>query len=136
MLTPRQRVEELIVKTRADRIEEIARKLASDNPFQIDDVTVYPGSYVMCYKGKPLRLTTAEFQMCSLMASHPNFTFTREQIADYIGLHEDTDDRAIDSYIKRIRRQFAVASRKTFNPIVTVYSVGYRWNGWDKRHAA
>lgn len=128
MVSPREKIYEMIAQKRAERLASITEKIASEEPFVVGKCKFYPQAYVALYDDKPLRLTSTEFLIAMMLSSRPEWTYSRNEIADEIGMDEETNDRSIDSHVKRIRRQYSVASRKTFNPIKTVYGVGYRWN--------
>jgi len=76
--------------------------------------------------GKPLDLTSKEYDMIAMFSNHPNQAFSREQILemvwgdDYFGT-----DRVVDDLIRRIRK------KSEHLPIETVYGFGYRWCGHE-----
>lgn len=76
----------------------------------------------------PIELTATEFDLLSLLASHPNHVFTREILLDKIwDLNEIRDVRNVDSHIKNIRTKLKKISSDT-NFIQTVWGVGYKFN--------
>jgi len=78
---------------------------------------------------KPVKLTSTEFKILQVLASHPGQVFTREQLVDRaLGYQFEGYERSIDAHIKNIRQKI---ERDTKNPIFvqTVYGVGYRFSG-------
>lgn len=77
-------------------------------------------------KGDLVDLTAKEFNMLELFVMNPNRVFSREVLLDQVwGINDVREARTVDSHIKNIRDKF----RKTnlsFNPIKTVWGVGYR----------
>lgn len=112
----------------AERAMEIAETIVSEKPIIVGDVEIHPQGFVAFYRGQDVGLVAKEMKVVTLLAARPSWTFTRDQIADFIGLHHEADDRCIDSHMKRIRSKFSAVSEGKFNPITTIYGVGYRWN--------
>ena len=76
--------------------------------------------------GRPVDLTTTEFQLLSAMARQPGRIFTRSQLLDAIhGIAFDSYERAIDAHVKNIRRKIEPTPR-TPRYLLTVYGVGYK----------
>jgi len=79
---------------------------------------------------KPAELTATQFNMLSLMASHPGKAFTRDDlISKGYGktLPPDIFDRTIDSHIKNIRKAVEKNPKKP-QYILTVRGHGYKFN--------
>jgi two-component system response regulator BaeR len=76
-----------------------------------------------------LPLTPVEFRILRLVLTRPGRVFSRAQLLDSI--HQDmrdVSDRAIDSHVKNLRRKIQ-AVNPNFENIVSVYGVGYRFDG-------
>ena len=72
------------------------------------------------------QLTLMEASLLRYFLEHPNRNVSRKQILEEVwGLHEDTDTRAIDNFIVRLRRYIEDAPG-TPKLLVTVRGVGYR----------
>ncbi len=67
-----------------------------------------------------LRPRRIEFDIIAYLAAHPGFVRTRWQILDAVGLSHNSNDRAVDTHVKRIRAHGISA-------IKTSPSVGYYW---------
>jgi DNA-binding response OmpR family regulator len=76
-------------------------------------------------RGRPARLTPAEFELLAALAAAPERVFTRSELAerafgeDYAGL-----ERTIDAHVMRLRRKIEDPARPAL--VVTVFGVGYK----------
>ena len=132
MTNPRQRIQDILDKQREEKIIEIAETLADMENFRRGPFRFYPEARAITYTGpdnreRPLRLTPRSYYAAMYLAKRPGIIMTRPHLADLIGIDDEVSDRAVDSAIKRFRREVGVKSRKTVNPIITVYGEGYRW---------
>ena len=76
--------------------------------------------------GRPVPLTSTEFQLLTALARQPGRVFTRSQLLDAIhGVAFESYERAIDAHVKNIRRKIEPDPR-TPRYLLTVYGVGYR----------
>lgn len=75
---------------------------------------------------KTVDLTTNEFNVLKVLYSNPGKVFTREEIIE-IGLGDEFSayDRAIDTYIKNLRKKLETDTKKP-QIIKTVYGLGYK----------
>ena len=75
--------------------------------------------------GEPVSLSQRQVALLATFMRHPNQVLTREQIITLTFEQEFHGfDRAIDSQIRRLRKQIARNGRQ---PIQTVYGVGYKF---------
>ena len=76
--------------------------------------------------GRAYRLTVMEADLLAYLVRHAAHVVSRKAILEEVwGLHEDTDTRAIDNFIVRLRRYLEADPAKP-KLIVTVRGVGYR----------
>jgi len=76
--------------------------------------------------GRAYRLTVMEADLLAYLVRHAGQVVARKAILDDVwGLHEDTDTRAIDNFIVRLRRYLEKDPAKPAL-IITVRGVGYR----------
>ena len=76
--------------------------------------------------GRAYRLTVMETELLAYLVRHAGQVVSRKAILEDVwGLHEDTDTRAIDNFIVRLRRYLEADPAKP-TLIVTVRGVGYR----------
>jgi DNA-binding response OmpR family regulator len=74
-----------------------------------------------------IQLTLMEASLLRYFIAHRNENVSRKQILEEVwGLHEDTDTRAIDNFIVRLRR-YIEDSPGTPKYLITVRGVGYRF---------
>jgi two-component system response regulator BaeR len=78
--------------------------------------------------GSQLDLTRREFSVLQALVSRPGRVFSRDQLLA-LAFPDDTEvfDRTVDSHIRNIRRKIAAVS--TWDPIRSVYGVGYAYDG-------
>jgi len=77
--------------------------------------------------GKTARLTLMEMGLLRYLVEHPNRVIARKEILEKVWrVHEDTDTRAIDNFIVRLRRYIEQDPSKPEH-LLTVRGVGYRF---------
>lgn len=78
------------------------------------------------YRGEVLNLTKSEYRICEYLALNRGQVFSKEQIYEYVfGFDGESDSSAITEHVKNIRGK---CKRAGFEPIETVWGIGYRWN--------
>lgn len=79
-------------------------------------------------KGIPVELTPKEFDILYMTANQPKRVFTRDILLESIWEPEDFRDlRTIDTHVKNVREKLRKAGL-SYNPIKTVWGVGYKFN--------
>ncbi len=84
--------------------------------------------------GEQVRLSTTEFDLLVYLMSHPGHVLSREQILRAVwGYDHDPGTNVVDVYIGYLRRKLSLRQRppgreRTRGPILTVRSVGYRFD--------
>lgn len=107
-----------LLKRRIDRENNVKDYLIFDN------LKIHPGKHEVTVDKKKIDLTFMEFQILFLLASHPNWVYTRNQIINEIrGDDYIVTDRAIDFQIVGLRKKLGAAK----NFIKTVRGIGYRF---------
>lgn len=97
-----------------------------------DEWQINPTSYTVTVKGKNVKYSPKEFELLYLLASNPNRVYTREQLLDLIwGMDEFVDIRTVDSHVRYIREKLKKAGL-SYQPIETVWGVGYKYAGTVK----
>ena len=75
--------------------------------------------------GAIVPLTKSEYMICEFLARNKGQVFTREQIYEAVfSLNGESDNSTIATHIKNIR---AKLNKLEFQPIVTVWGIGYKW---------
>lgn len=92
--------------------------------FELEDCSIIIGN-------QTIKLTKNEFKICKLLAQNNNRVFTKDNIFNTIySFDSDTEIRNITEYIYEIRKKF---KKIDFNPIRTVWGIGYKWNNqWEE----
>ncbi|QDI91974.1 response regulator transcription factor [Salicibibacter cibarius] len=121
--------EELVARVKA----LLRRKSSSlnEDPAKITDgaLFIHPDRHEVKVAGQSVDLTAKEFAILYLMASRPERVYTRENVIEQIWTMdcEWHDPRTIDTHIKNIRTKLKKAGLP-FNPMKTVWGVGYTFN--------
>jgi len=80
--------------------------------------------------------TATEFALVATLAGQPGRVFTRSQLLDRVhGVALETEERAVDSHIKNIRRKLEADPRRP-RYVLTAYGVGYRFADDDGPESA
>ncbi len=75
-----------------------------------------------------LKLTLMEANLLRYLIEHEGKAISRKEMLERVwGLHEDTDTRAIDNFIVRLRRYIEQEPSRPRH-LLTVRGVGYRFN--------
>ena len=89
------------------------------------------------YRGEPVRLSTTEFELLSYLMRNRDQALSREQILRAVwGYEYDPGTNVVDVYVGYLRRKLrsvasageGTAGNGGGTPIVTVRSIGYRFN--------
>jgi two-component system, OmpR family, alkaline phosphatase synthesis response regulator PhoP len=86
------------------------------------------GTYEAFIDGQRLEMTLREFELLRFFVQHPLRVYTREQLLDLVwGRDTFVEPRTVDVHVRRLRCHI---ERDDANPelILTVRSVGYRFN--------
>lgn len=98
---------------------------SGDGVLEYEELFVHKGRREVIVAGTPISLTNTEFQILFLLASNPNWVFTRAQIIDGIrGDNYPVTDRSVDFQIVGLRKKLG----KSGSRIETIRGVGYRFN--------
>jgi DNA-binding response OmpR family regulator len=99
----------------------------SDQHLDLGDISIDANRRTVYSEDKPLELTTAEFDLLWLLASHAGEILTRDQISHSLRGHEwDGAERSIDLSVSRLRKKLGDDGR---NParIRSIRGTGYLW---------
>lgn len=103
------------------------RRGAADQVFVFGEKVIDFNSLELRGGDRIVRLTLMEAELLRYLVRHAGRAVSRkEMLEDVWGLHEDTDTRAIDNFIVRLRRYIEVDPSKPRH-LLTVRSVGYRF---------
>jgi len=121
-------------KVLAARVRAVLRRLPGERgPEQIkhDELSMNFTKHEAWFAGRPLNLTSVEFDLLGVLAKEPGRVFTRASlIEEAIGYDFEGFDRTIDVHILNIRRKVEPdPSHPRY--IKTVYGVGYKFVGGE-----
>ncbi len=95
--------------------------------FVFDGKTIDFGRLELRFGERIVRLTLMEAQLLRYLINHEGRVVSRKLMLEEVwGLHEDTDTRAIDNFIVRLRRYLEDEPAKPKH-LLTVRGVGYRF---------
>ena len=111
------------------RIRAILRRAGKDPSAPPARLQVDEGARRIALLGHALDLTPSEYAILAALARRPGQVLSRAQLLDAARAdHLDTQERAIDSHVKNLRRKIdAVAPG--LEPIRSIYGLGYRYDG-------
>jgi len=120
------------------RIQTIVRRLEratgrSDQPqrgysLTFKGITICPATQEVNVEGQAVQLTTSEFRLLLLFASHPGRVYSRDDIMNELrGTEVELFSRSVDITVSRLRQKLKQKSKRTF--ITTVWGSGYRFSG-------
>ncbi len=101
---------------------EAAEETAADS-ITLEGLEIHLGRHEVRVEGRPVILTLTEFKILQLLASHPGWVYSREQIVSYVrGEGYPVTERAVDVQIVGLRKKLGDYGKM----IVTVRGVGYK----------
>jgi DNA-binding response OmpR family regulator len=120
--------EKTATKSRSANGKESAAGSAPDSEvFSFDGKTIDFGTLELRVNGTTIQLTLMEGKLLRHLIRSKGRTVSRKSILEDVwGLHEDTDTRAIDNFIVRLRRYIEKDPSKPKH-LLTVRGVGYRF---------
>jgi DNA-binding response OmpR family regulator len=99
----------------------------AEDVFRIGDKTVDFETLEIRGGGETIRLTAMEADLLRYLVRHEGRVVSRKTLLHELwGLHEDTDTRAIDNFVVRLRKYIEPEPSKPRH-LLTVRSVGYRF---------
>ncbi|WP_134703397.1 response regulator transcription factor [Ammoniphilus sp. YIM 78166] len=110
------------------RVKALIRRssVSKETRFTLPEIEINPLSREVRVGEKPVMLTAKEFDLFCIFVKKPNQVFSREVLLEQVwGAEFYGDDRTVDQHIKNIREKMKKAGC-TYNPIQTVWGVGYK----------
>jgi two-component system, OmpR family, alkaline phosphatase synthesis response regulator PhoP len=109
------------------RLPAVAPSAKPRDAFAFAGKTIDFGELELRAADRVVRLTVMEAKLLNYLVRHAGTTVTRKALLEDVwGLHEDTDTRAIDNFITRLRRYVEDEPTKPRH-LVTVRGLGYRF---------
>jgi len=102
--------------------------VSKEKPLAYGDLVLDPAKReVVKKKKKKITLTSTEFDLLWLLASHPGVVFSRDRLLDEVRRRElEPFDRSIDAHISHLRKKIEDSPRDP-KYILTVWSTGYKF---------
>lgn len=115
------------------RVRAVLRRTAAEpsatgaDPLRGGGLALDPATHEVTLNGRPVELTTKEFDLLRLLLGHPNRVFTRDFLLEHIwGYDYYGSTRTVDMHISRLREKIEDdPAAPTY--IVTVRGVGYKF---------
>lgn len=124
--SPREMLARVNARLRALRILR-AEKSVGQKIWVFKELIVVPEKYEVFLGEKKLELTPKEFELLTLMLSHPGKVFTREALLEKVwGYEFSGDTRTVDVHIRHLRQKLSDDFSYP-DYIETVRGVGYRF---------
>ena len=93
------------------------------------DLEIHTERRTVELEGEPLELTTMEYQLLVLFATHPGQTFTRDEILNELrGIDAQLFSRSVDILVSRLRQKLHDTTKQP-RFIKTVWGTGYTFVG-------
>jgi two-component system alkaline phosphatase synthesis response regulator PhoP len=94
--------------------------------FELDDLKVDWGKHVVSLKGKPVELTSKEFELLRALIDARGRVLSRENLLNNVWGYDrslDIETRTVDLHISQLRRKLKQVAER----ILTVKNAGYRF---------
>ena len=97
--------------------------------FNNEELIIKTKSHEVFIGGEVVTLTATEYRILLSLAKNPKRVYSREQLLLLaLGDENESYDRVIDTHVKNLRSKIEIDSKKP-KFVVTVYGVGYRFEG-------
>jgi two-component system, OmpR family, alkaline phosphatase synthesis response regulator PhoP len=104
-----------------------AERRTDDESFSFSGKTIDFGNLELVVDGTKTQLTLMEAEFLRHLIDNQGKVVSRKSILEEVwGLHEDTDTRAIDNFVVRLRRYLEKDPAKPKH-LLTVRGIGYRF---------
>ncbi|ULL14078.1 DNA-binding response regulator [Paenibacillus sp. H1-7] len=117
------------------RVKAIFRRTQEDSllaeriSFGQDELVIDCSQHEIYKRGTQINVTPNEYKLLLVLARHPGRYFSREELVEKVlGFDFEGDSRTIDQHIKNLRQKIEKDPKQP-QFIVTVYGVGYRFDG-------
>jgi DNA-binding response OmpR family regulator len=114
------------------RVRSVLRRAASDGspskPVSFGELELDPGAREVKKAGRPLQLTTKEFDLLYFLAANPRHVFSRDQLMARVwGYSAALDTGTVTVHIRRLREKIEDDASRPRH-LQTVWGVGYRFS--------
>jgi len=113
------------------RVKTILRRARpegkADHAFTAGQLQADFSRYTVSVKGKPINLSSKEFEFLKILIQANGKALTRDQLLEQVWGHDpsfEIDTRTIDQHIARLRDKLGAEAKR----VITVKNVGYRFD--------
>ncbi|MBO4907856.1 MAG: response regulator transcription factor [Lachnospiraceae bacterium] len=100
-------------------------KRENESCIRSGEIALYPTSRKVKAGEDEVSLTKSEFDIMLLLIRNKGQAFSKEQIYEKVyGFEKSGDESAITEHVKNLRKKL---SAKGYEPIETVWGIGYKW---------
>jgi DNA-binding response OmpR family regulator len=100
---------------------------AGDRPVAVHGVEVDPARRRVRVRGRDVELTSQEFRLLHLLASHPGIVFSRDALLARVWPDQTfVTPRSVDTLVKRLRKRIEVDTEAPAL-VLTVWGAGYKF---------
>jgi two-component system response regulator ResD len=121
--------EELIARiySLVRRSRNTQEDVIQESKYLLTEIEIYPDRRQVIIQEQAVDFTQKEFDIMVLLVKNKHRTYSRDQIIETLwGIDYTGDSRVVDSHIKNVREKTQKAGL-SYNPIQTVWGVGYKW---------
>lgn len=116
------------------RVRAVLRRAAGsaptpqqEAPIQRGPLTIHPLGRTVQLNAEEISLTAKEFDMLTLLATHPRQVFTRDQLLEQVwGESEYIDPSTVTVHVRRLREKIETDPSNPSH-LLTVWGVGYKF---------
>jgi two-component system response regulator CpxR len=114
---------ELLARIRAI-LRRLERPPSGDGPLEVNGVRIDPGTRQVTVNGKPVELTTIEFDILEFLMRSAGQVLSRDDLMEHLYNRKATAyDRSVDMHISHLRKKL-----ETGRPLIkTIRGVGYQF---------
>lgn len=95
---------------------------------EISGLVIFPEGRQVQIHGNAVDFTPKEFDMLAVLAQNPQRAYSREALVELLwGYDYPGETRVVDTHVKNIREK-AQKAGLTYNPIQTVWGIGYKFH--------
>jgi DNA-binding response OmpR family regulator len=90
------------------------------------DLVVDSGRHEATLEGRPLALTSREFDLLRFLVTNPGTAYSRDELLQQVWGWSFGDQSTVTVHVRRLREKVEQDPKRP-NRLVTVWGVGYRW---------
>ena len=113
------------------RVDALLRRVGEKSRPEIGsvvdgDLVVDSGRHEVTLDGRPLALTTREFDLLRFLVTNPGTAYSRDELLQQVWGWSFGDQSTVTVHVRRLREKVEVDPKRP-SRLVTVWGVGYRW---------